>query len=35
MVGYTPYQSQYFAHFLTREGMDGDGLTRFAVCGAC
>jgi superfamily II DNA or RNA helicase len=26
--GYTPYQAAYFAHFLTREGLDGDGLTQ-------
>lgn len=25
---YTPYQAAYFAHFLTREGLDGDGLTQ-------
>jgi superfamily II DNA or RNA helicase len=25
---YTPYQATYFAHFLTREGLDGDGLTQ-------
>lgn len=28
MAGYTPYQSKWFAHFLTREGLDGDGLTQ-------
>jgi superfamily II DNA/RNA helicase len=28
MAGYTPYQSQWFAHFLTREGLDSDGLTQ-------
>lgn len=28
MAGYTPYQSQWFAHLLTREGLDGDGLTQ-------
>lgn len=26
--GYTPYQAAYFAHFLTREGLEGDGLTQ-------
>ena len=25
---FTPYQAKYFAHFLTREGLDGDGLTQ-------
>ena len=26
--GFTAYQAKYFAHFLTREGLeDGDGLT--------
>lgn len=24
---YTPYQAAYFAHFLTREGLTGDGRT--------
>lgn len=28
-ASFTPYQSQYFAHFLTREGLDeGEGLTQ-------
>lgn len=26
--GYTTYQAAYFAHFLTREGLEGDGLTQ-------
>lgn len=26
--GYTPFQAAYFAHFLTREGLQGDGLTQ-------
>jgi superfamily II DNA or RNA helicase len=26
--GFTPYQAKYFAHFLTREGLEGDGLTQ-------
>lgn len=26
--GYTPYQAAYFAHFLTREGLESDGLTQ-------
>jgi superfamily II DNA or RNA helicase len=25
---YTPYQAAYFAHFLTREGLQGDGLAQ-------
>lgn len=25
--GYTPYQAAYFAHFLTREGLTGEGRT--------
>lgn len=29
MTGYTPHQAKYFAHFLTREGLDeGEGLTQ-------
>jgi superfamily II DNA or RNA helicase len=28
MTGYTPYQSKYFAHFLTRESLEGDGLAQ-------
>eukprot|EP01035_Chromulina_nebulosa_P062482 gene62482-85456_t len=28
MAGYTPFQSQWFAHFLTREGLEGDGLAQ-------
>ena len=27
-TSFTPYQAKYFAHFLTREGLDGDGLTQ-------
>src|SRR3712207_4294433 len=28
MTGYTPYQAKYFAHFLTRESLEGDGLAQ-------
>jgi len=28
MAGYTPYQAKYFAHMLTRESVDGDGLAQ-------
>ena len=26
--GYTPYQAKYFAHFLTREGLEGESLNQ-------
>lgn len=28
MTGYTPHQSKFFAHILTRESLSGDGLTQ-------
>lgn len=28
MVSFTPYQAQFFAHFLTREGIESDGITQ-------